>query len=423
MELYKNFSSELPFNSAPSTWLHIDINSCFATIEQQANPLWRGKPLVVASYNASYGIALAASREAKLLGIKTGTRIGDAKQICPKLIVVEPDSAKYRFIHKQLEKLLQNYTPWLAPKSIDEFVLDLSLSPDIGKLSSREIAIDIKRRIKSEIGEAITVSIGLAPSRFLAKTAAGIKKPDGLEEINYHNFEAVYKKMPIGDLCGIGFQTEPKLKLYGISTAWDLYSAPLWRSEQIFKSILAYYWYRKLRGWGVEDLPSTQKSIGHSYVMPKTYSSPYGVLPILAKLVDKVGFRLRRAGFAARGISVGFRFDDHSYWWQSHTFGYTFFDTRDIYKAACALISHLDVHKPIRKIAITCFDLVSLDSLQLELFADTQKKRAIAKAMDEIKNRWGNAAVVPARMIGTANYVPDRIAFANSRHMEDLSYS
>lgn len=161
------------FNSAPPTIMHVDINSCFVTIEQQANPLLRGKPTVVAAYTTDRGCILAASREAKTLGIKTGMRVGEGKQRYPRLVVLPSDPGKYRFINKKLTALLACYSPYLSVESIDEMVLDFWNTPKLVMLNNqcpmtneniqrRMMAIgkEIKERVKREIGEWITVSIG-----------------------------------------------------------------------------------------------------------------------------------------------------------------------------------------------------------------------------------------------------------------------
>lgn len=159
------------FNPAPPLVMHIDFNSCFASIEQQANPLLRGKPVVVAAYASPKGCILAASREAKTMGkIKTGMQVQQARTLIPNLIVLEPDSMKYRAAHRALYKLLLSYTSDVEPKSIDEFVCyfqDFKTRPD-----PKAMALEIKSRIKSELGEYLTVSIGFGPNRFLAKQAA-----------------------------------------------------------------------------------------------------------------------------------------------------------------------------------------------------------------------------------------------------------
>src|SRR3990172_5484383 len=151
------------FNPSASTVMHIDLNSCFATIEQQANPLLRGKPIAVAAYATSAGCILAPSIEAKRYGVKTGMRVKEGKLLCPSLIVLSPDPWKYRNVHVQLRRLLSEYTNDFVPKSIDEFVLNLEGYPCLVAGSStsrvfcgasmRQVAREIKERIKREIGE------------------------------------------------------------------------------------------------------------------------------------------------------------------------------------------------------------------------------------------------------------------------------
>src|SRR3989338_8410898 len=129
------------FNKSEPTIMHIDLNSCFASVEQQANPLLRGKPIVVAAYITQSGCILAASIEAKVLGVKTGMRVKEGKMICPRLIVLPPDPDKYRQVHRKLKKLLQSYSERIVPKSIDEFVIDMEGLP------VEEVGREIKRRI------------------------------------------------------------------------------------------------------------------------------------------------------------------------------------------------------------------------------------------------------------------------------------
>ena len=180
------YPTELFFNPKPSTVMHIDLNSCFATVEQQANPHLRGKPIAVAAYDSPSGCIIAPSVEAKLLGIKVGMRVKDGRLLCPNLIIHEPDPWKYRNVHLALKKIISNYTNNFYPKSIDEFVLDLEGYPAFS-LGMTNIAKEIKRRIKKEVGEWLTVSVGISTNRFLAKTASGLNKPDGLDEINSQN--------------------------------------------------------------------------------------------------------------------------------------------------------------------------------------------------------------------------------------------
>lgn len=232
----------LPFNPAPSTKLHLDLNSCFASVEQQANPLLRGRPMVVAAYATDWGCILAPSREAKKLGIKTGMRVKDARPLCPDLIVLPPDPWKYRVVHLRIRKLLSRYTDKISPKSIDEFVLNFQHSPYYQK-GMVAVAREIKQRILDEVGDWLTVSVGIAPNRFLAKTGAGLHKPDGLDEINKDNYLEVYSKLELDDLCGIAWANKHRLNKVGIYTVVDFYRAPIWKLKVAFESINGYYWY------------------------------------------------------------------------------------------------------------------------------------------------------------------------------------
>ena len=143
----------LQINHNAPTIMHVDLNSCFATIEQQANPLLRGKPMVVAAYNSPYGCVVAPSIEAKQYGIKTGMRVMEARLLYPKVIVRTPDPAKYRAVHLMFRRIFRDYSPDVTPKSIDEAVIDLTDTLCLFKGTVTDIGRQIKRRFREEIGE------------------------------------------------------------------------------------------------------------------------------------------------------------------------------------------------------------------------------------------------------------------------------
>ena len=180
------------FNPISPTVFHVDLNSCFATIEQQANPILRGKPIAVVSYMTDNGCILAASREAKALGVKTAMRIREARFFCPSLRVLSPDPAKYRFVNRKLLMLLSAYSDSVTVKSIDEMVLDVKHAPTFSPMNMLSLGQEIKKRIRDEIGEWLTVSIGISTNRYLAKIASGLHKPDGLDIIDRNNCEKVF---------------------------------------------------------------------------------------------------------------------------------------------------------------------------------------------------------------------------------------
>src|SRR5918999_989148 len=162
----------LALNHNPPKIMHVDLNSCFATIEQQANPLLRGKPIVVAAYDSPGGCVVAPSIEAKQYGIKTGMTVRDAKLLYPKVIVRTPDPSKYRYVHLLFRKIFQDYSPDVTPTSIDEAVIDFTDTYALYNRSLMDIGREIKRRFRNEIGEWMVCSIGISTNRFLAKLAA-----------------------------------------------------------------------------------------------------------------------------------------------------------------------------------------------------------------------------------------------------------
>lgn len=426
--------NDLTFNPTPSTILHIDLNSCFATIEQQANPHLRGKPVAVAAYTTPSGCILAPSVEAKRYGIRTGTRVREGRKLCPGLIVLPPDPWKYRNVHLALRKILGDYTNDFNPKSIDEFVLNLkdylTLSRRTddgnetinGKQNDNQIVSktmlyvgkQIKMRIRREIGDWLTVSIGIAPNRFLAKTASSLNKPDGLDEINKANHLEIFKNLKLVDLCGIKIRNAARLNSMGIYTVLDFYKAPVWKLKAAFSSTLGYYWYLRLHGFQIDDVEFGRRSYGNSYALPagrQVFQTSKELAPILTKLVTKMGARLRRAGYKAKGVHLAVSYRDGRYWHKGITYPRVFFDSRDIYKEAFKMLSRSPYQKPVRTMAVSCFGLLKSEASQLELFDDVENRQNLVKAVDKVNEHWGDFVVTPARMLRAKDDVQDRIAF------------
>lgn len=402
------------FNRSPSTIMYIDLNSCFASIEQQANPFLRHKPVVVAAYDTPNGCILAASIEAKRLGIKVGLRVKEGRLLCPDLIVRSPDSDKYRAIHLAFRKLLSDYTSKIVPKSIDEFVLDFSGTPAFQR-GLFVVAREIKERIKREIGDYLTVSIGIGPNRFLAKTASNLHKPDGLDEINETNYLDIYRNLELMDLCGINRQNAIRLNTVGIYTVLDFFQADIPLLRAAFHSILSYHWFLRLRGWEIDDVDFDTKSFGHSYALPKKLITSEELAPILAKLVEKVGFRMRHADFQAKGIHLALLYDNYQYFHEGKSLEEPIFDSRDIYRVAFRLLRHSPYKLPVKNLAVSCFNLSPRSTFQLDLFRDVQKQEKLVNALDDINDRWGNFVITPATMVNTQDYVHDRIGFGQIR--------
>ena len=394
------------FNPSPPQVMHLDLNSCFASVEQQANPLLRDCPLAVVHSDAPYGCILAPSIEAKLWGIKTGMTLAQGKQLCPWLIARVADPPKYRQIHAQLANLLQDYSPHVIPKSIDEFAL--ALPPARSDLAG--LSHEIKSRIKSEIGAWLRVSIGVSTNQILAKLASGLHKPDGFDVIDSSNFLQIYSSIPLTDFCGINVHNEARLHRVGIFTPIQFYRASLLTLKSAFKSVLGHSWYTRLQGYEIDDVQFRRQSFGQSYVLPQ----PMEFIqwrPILAKLVSKAARRLRGAGFSASGVHLALRFNDGSSWHAGHNTPNLLFDDVSLFRSALNLyLQSYEPCKKVKKVAFTCYGL-DQDSGQLNCLVDLAKQKSLVSALDTLNDKWGNYSVTYGSMLGTEDHVKDAIAF------------
>lgn len=394
--------------------MHVDINSCFATIEQQANPLIRGKPIVVAAYTTGRGCILAASVEAKRLGIKTGMRVSEGKNLYSRLIVLPSDPEKYRWVNHKLRTLLSSYTPYLSVESIDEMVMEVAHAPRTDTIS---LAHEIKRRIKQEIGEWLTVSIGIAPNRYLAKVASGLHKPDGLDVITKENIEEILTGLQLEDLCGIKEGNAGRLRMVGITTPVGFFRASAVSLVTALHSKTGWDWWQRLHGY--EDPASfakgsggpQQKTFGQSFALgtPRVPSDPQ-ITKIMVQLIVKMGRRLRAAGFVAQALSISLLFTDYSHWVKNVRTKEPLFADSDFLAKANALLGQAP-GKPVRIIAVTSFNLSPRGMGQMELWNTDETKWNITDALDAIADRWGEFTVTPGRMLGGEQKVLDRIAF------------
>ena len=380
-------NKDFPLNPATPLVMHIDLNSCFAIIEQQANRLLRGRPVGVAAYDTPRGFVLAASYEAKRLGVKLGVNMAEARLMCPGIVIMTPDPTKYREAHARFKELMLEYTSDVAPKSIDEFVLHLDGSPAIRAGQTMEdIGLDIKDKVRERLGEAVTVNIGIGPNRFLAKYAAGFDKPNGMTRIDFTNVEQMYADMDLVDLPGINVRYRRRLKMYGINTPLEFLRADRHILQKVvFKSIVGYYWYLRLRGWEIDKVETVQRSIGHQYALPVSTADRGELARLLLKLCEKVGRRVRKGALSAGGIHLYFSFINYQEvandvtqprsdgfiggdnlasgrsWHHGEKVGYRMYSTSDIYQAAKHLLDQAEIYGPVSGMSITVFDLAPAD--------------------------------------------------------------
>lgn len=419
--------NNLPLNPNPPRIMHIDLNSCFATVEQQANKHLRGKPVFIAAYNSPKGCILAPSIEAKKYGVKTGNRVGEARYLAPNAVVRTPDTALIRDVHVKFKKICMDYSPHVAPRSIDEVVIDFhGMDYYLKDKTLIQIGQEIKQRFRKEIGEWMSCSVGIAPNRFLAKVASSYQKPNGLTYIDHTNLLEIYEKLELIDLPYIKYRNQTRLKAAGIFTVKDFLHAPLdLLKKQVFQSVGGYYWYKRLRGWEVDAIEFERKSFGQEYSLQKSTADPKELARLLMKLCEKMGRRLRRYGQAAHGINVGCIYIDHTWWHQQKKSKTPLYTTLELYRAAQYVLDlRPSEEKKLMKISVSCYDLQATKNSQASLFEDAEDKlRKVSDALDAINDRYGEFIITPASMMSMKDTIVDRIAFGGSgiKEIEDLS--
>jgi len=407
---------QLDLNYNQPLIMHVDLNSCFAIIEQQANPLIRHKPVAIAAYDTPKGIIIASSYEAKAFNIKVGTSVKDAKLLCPNIIILTPDPDKYFDAHHRFKNVLLNYTDKITPKSIDEFVVDFSGSIAIKEgLDLSTIGQRIKQDVSQQLGEYVTINIGIAPNRFLAKLAAGLNKPNGLDIINANNLRSIYSQLQLTDLPGINQRYNARLNIAGIYTPLQFLDSPLYKLQhEVFHSINGFYWYLRLRGHEIDAISFNRKSFGQQYALGQKTTNKQILARLLMKLCEKAGRRLRTANYEALGIQLWLNFADHTYYNKRHKLKSSIYSTQEIFTQAQKLLLRAPINSKVTNIGVTVFNLQSLKQKQMGLFDHTHlDSRSLAEAADAINDQYGEFTVIPALMANMQDIIIKRVAFGS----------
>ena len=391
--------------------LHIDMNSYFASVEQQANPFLRGKSVGVCAYLSDNGTIIASSREAKEKGIKTGCKVGQAKALDPNVILLENEPAKYRSTTEKIFKILGDYTDTLEPYSIDEAFLDLTGWVE-NLEEARVLALKIQSRIKKEVGEWMHSSVGISTTKFLAKFAGDIAPKKSILVIDKNNMNSILKKRKLTDAWGINVKTEEKLKLLGIKNLLELKN---YKPDSIkrFMGMNGYYLWANLNGIEVSSINQGSrqvKSIGHSYSLKEGHSDKEYLLKVIYKLCEKTGRRLRLMNMEAGSLSLGITYFYGQSMRRSFKTKESLFRTEDIFLNVESVFLEQNINLPIKNLAISVSRL-SPNSNQMSFFENNIDKKNLSLALDKINNKYGEYTVVPGQMFGMSGVAQDRIGF------------
>ncbi|MBT3230174.1 DNA polymerase IV [Candidatus Uhrbacteria bacterium] len=388
--------------------LHVDFNSFFASVEQQANPFLRGKAIAITGKRGlkdmKHSIVATASVEAKRLGVKTPMPISEARRICPELILLHGDMRKYSEITKRLLSALKKNSDAVEQFSTDEAFADITSTAQ-DYFGATIVAQIIRNEIAKSCGKHCTVSIGVGPNKTIAKLASNSVKPNGLTIVQPQDVKAFLDSQPLGDVCGIGKATEKHLENLGISSFGTLRKANKQLLLNEFKTIAGSWLYDIARGISddhVSEIVEDPKSIGHSYTFPHDLDSDVEIQTNLLALSDRVAYRLRRDGFSAGSISIFVRYSDFS---ANHAQLQTKEMVQDgliIYKNAWAMIDKIrDTNKSIRLIGVSTSNLTKSDA-PMSLFQKDKKMQRTLKAHDCIAVKFGQESISRASTMNTS---------------------
>jgi DNA polymerase-4 len=380
-----------------ATILHADLDSFFASVEQRDDPSLRGRPVIVGG-----GVVLAASYEAKAFGVRTAMGLRQAQRLCPRAVVVPPRGSAYSDASKAVFEVFANTTPLVEGLSIDEAFLEVGGLRRVSG-SPTEIAQQLRRDVADEVG--LPISVGVARTKFLAKVASAVSKPDGLLVVPPDEERAFLHPLPIERLWGVGHKTAAKLHSRGITTVGEV--AHL--NERILTSLLGQASGRHLHALAHNRDPRpvetgrSRRSIGSQHALGRRPKSADEIDTVLVGLVDRVTHRMRAAGRVGRTVMVRLRFDDFTRATRSHTLPHATAHTGAILAATRALVvdaSPLMESQGVTLIGVSVGNVTDDDAVQLALPFDRVSNGALDVALDGVSDRFGSAAITRAVLLG-----------------------
>jgi len=380
-----------------ATILHADLDAFFASVEQRDDPRLRARPVIVGG-----GVVLAASYEAKAYGVRTAMGGARARRLCPEAVVVEPRMSAYAEASRAVFEVFEQTSPLVEALSIDEAFIDVRGLKRISG-SPREIAVRLRRAVLERVGLPITV--GVARTKFLAKVASGVAKPDGLLVVAPDGELAFLHPLAVERIGGVGPVTATKLHDRGIRTVGQVALLP----ETTLVSLLGRASGRQLHALAHNRDPRPvqrgrrRRSIGAQRALGRRPSSPAVLDAVVLALVDRVARRLRAGRRVCRTVVLRLRFDDFSRATRSHTLSEATAQTRAILTTARGLLSTAMPtieRQGVTLVGVALGNLEDEGAVQLALALDRRRPTALDVTLDDVRDRFGSAAITRAVLLG-----------------------
>ncbi|WP_080059646.1 DNA polymerase Y family protein [Spirosoma aerolatum] len=409
------------------TVLFVDMNSFFASCEQQVNYWLRGRPVGVCVYTGRHGCVIAPSIEAKLRGVKTGMRLDEAIVLCPDLVPIETHPNRYREFHVKIIDVLRQFSDDVVPKSIDEAVVDLTNYQLVYK-DVRQTALAIKQAIREKVGDWLRCSIGMAPNVFLAKLASDIQKPDGMTLITPETIDDVLRSLTLTDLPGIGQRMAARLQAGGVLTPIDLRYAKPEHLRAVCQSIVGWHWHLRLNFGGEVDFDTVEENKSMSAM--RTISadqrySPERLDELLQSLCLTLERRMVRKELFCQDLSFSCRYHSgKTYNYEVH-FSEPKQDGPELYRIIRERLDKFQaahrcepvLNEQLRSMCVAVFRFIPAEVVPLSLFENDSRKATLRKTLYELKTKFGADKLMRATELRDNPVYRDVIGFGNIKDL------
>ncbi|MFI7427147.1 DNA polymerase IV [Micromonospora sp. NPDC049836] len=380
--------------------LHVDMDAFFASVEVRRRPELRGRPVVVGGIGPR-GVVSSASYEARRYGVRSAMPTARARALCPDAVYLPPDFTQYSAASRAVMRIFRDVTPLVEPLSLDEAFLDVTGARRLFGAPA-EIARLIRRRVAEE--QSLTCSVGVAPSKFVAKLGSTRAKPDGLLVVPAARVLEFLHPLPVGALWGVGERSAEALRRLGLRTVGDLAEAPPGLLRRAVGEASATHLHEL--AWGRDPRPVSpehvEKSIGAEVTFDVDVTDPVEIRRALLALAEKVGARLRAAGQVGRTVALKVRLADFRTVSRSRTLTVPTDTAREMFDTAWALWTALAPGEPVRLVGVRMEGLAGVEETpqQLTLGAPERGWREAEVAADAAAARFGRSVIGPASLLG-----------------------
>jgi DNA polymerase-4 len=402
------------------TILHVDMNSYFATVLEQENPHLRGRAFGVVKSEGRSCI-IAASKAAKILGVKTGAYLKDIQDWCPNLLCVPAAFDRYLDTTRRLQKIFTRISPDVHIYSLDEAFIDITDCLQYMYDDALSVAKHIQQNIFDELGSWVTCSVGISHNRLLAKLGSGIAEKGGVLHITHENKDAYLASTPFSEVCGIGYRLEKKLQAMGVSTPYQI----RFFSEDQLRPLFGPFWAKELLriAYGesshalnlIDDQLPHMKSVGRSITGFRLARDEEIKRMVILNLIEEVTYKTRRMKLAGRQVWIGLR--GHDRWWSAHkTLPHYIQHTSEMFDIAYnQLYKSANLRFPVIKFAVRLGLLKEAHKIPLPLFEPWEQKERLSQSLDAISEKYGLFTVKPGTLLTHQIIRPEVTGFLGDR--------